>query len=61
MAGTLFVTLSDIYMVKMENDVVISSKYIFYQRFVNIHNRQKLRENGNQWLSSLLKKNFIKL
>ena len=48
MAGTLFVTLSDIYMVKMENDVVISSKYIFYQRFVNIHNRQKLRENGNQ-------------
>ena len=61
MAGTLFVTLSDIYMVKMENDVVISSKYIFYQRFINIHNRQKLRENGNQWLSSLLKKNFIKL
>ena len=61
MAGALFVTLSDIYMVKMENDVVISSKYIFYQRFINIHNRQKLRENGNQWLSSLLKENFIKL
>ena len=31
MGGPLFVTFSDIYMVKMENDIVIPSKPIFYQ------------------------------
>ena len=35
MGGPLSVTFSDIYMVKMENNVVISSKPIFYQRFVD--------------------------
>ena len=31
MGRPLFVTFSDIYMVKMENDIVIPSKPIFYQ------------------------------
>ena len=36
MKGPLSVVFSDIYMAKMENDVVISpSKHIFYQRFVD--------------------------
>ena len=43
MGGPLSVTFSDIYMVKMENDVAIPSKPIFYHRFVdNIYSRQKL-------------------
>ena len=44
--GPLSVTFSDIYMVKMENDVVIPSKPIFYCRFVDdIYSRQKLEDN----------------
>ena len=35
MGGPLSVTFSDIYMVKMENNVVIPSKPIFYCRFVD--------------------------
>ena len=35
MGGPLPVTFSDIYMVKIENDVVIPSKPIFYCRFVD--------------------------
>ena len=46
MGGPLSVTFSDIYMVKMENDVVIPSKPIFYCRFVDkISSRQKLGDN----------------
>ena len=46
MGGPLSVTFSDIYMAKMENDVVIPSKPIFYYRFVDhIYSRQKLRGN----------------
>ena len=46
MRGTLSVTFSEIYMVKMENDVVIPSKPIFYCRFVDdIYSRQKLGDN----------------
>ena len=46
MGGPLSVTFSDIYMVKMENDVVIPSKPIFYCRFVDgIYSRQKLGDN----------------
>ena len=46
MGGPLSVTFSDIYMVKMENDVVIPSKPIFYHRFVDdIYSRQKLGDN----------------
>ena len=46
MGGPLSVTFSDIYMVKMENDVVISSKPIFYHRFVDdIYSRRKLGDN----------------
>ena len=45
MGGSLSVTFSDIYMVKMENDV-IPSKPIFYHRFVDdIYGRQKLGDN----------------
>ena len=43
MRGPLSVTFSDIYMVKMENDVVILSKPIFYCKFVDgIYSRRKL-------------------
>ena len=46
MRGTLSVTFSEIYMVKMENDVVIPSKPIFYCRFVDdIYSRHKLGGN----------------
>ena len=46
MGGPLSVTFSDIYMVKMENDVVIPSKPIFYRRFVDdIYSRRKLGDN----------------
>ena len=46
MAGPLYVTFSDIYMVKMKNDVVIPSKPIFYHRFVDhIYSRRKLGDN----------------
>ena len=46
MGGPLSFTFSDIYMVKMENDVVIPSKPIFYHRFVHdIYSRRKLGDN----------------
>ena len=44
--GALYVTFSDIYMVKTENDVVIPCNSIFYCRFVDdIYSRQKLGDN----------------
>ena len=46
MGGPLSVTFSDIYMVKVKNDVVIPSKPIFYRRFVDdIYRRLKLGDN----------------
>ena len=46
MGEPLSFTFSDIYMVKMENDVVIPSKPIFYRRFVDdIYSRRKLGDN----------------
>ena len=46
MGGSLSVTFSDIYMVKMENDVVIPYKPILYRRFVeDIYSRRKLGDN----------------
>ena len=43
MGRPLSVTFSDIYMAKMENDIVISSKPVFYCRFVDdFYSRQKL-------------------
>ena len=46
MGGPLSVIFSDIYVVKMENDVVKPYKPIFYRRFVDdIHNRRKLGDN----------------
>ena len=46
MGRPLPVTFSDIYMVKMENDVVIPSKTIFYRRFVDdTYSRRKLGDN----------------
>ena len=45
-AGPLSVTFSDIYMVKMGNDVVILSKPIFDNRFVDdIYSRCKLGDS----------------
>ena len=44
--GQLCVTFRGIYMVKMENDVVIPSKLIFYRRFADdIYYRWKLGNN----------------
>ena len=44
--GPLFATFSDIYMVKMENNVVTSYAHIFYCRFIDdIYSGQKLGEN----------------
>ena len=46
MGGPLSVTFSDIFMVKMENDIVIPSKPIFYRRIVDdIYSRWKLGDN----------------
>ena len=46
MGGPLSVPFSDIYMIKMENDIVIPSKPIFYHRFLDdIYSRQKLGDN----------------
>ena len=46
MEGPLSVALGEIYMVKTENDVVLPSKPIFYQRFVfEIYSRPKLGDN----------------
>ena len=46
MGGPQSVSFSDIYTVKMENDVVIPSKPIFYPRFVDdTYSRQKLGDN----------------
>ena len=43
LGGPLYVTLSDIYMVRMENDVVIPTKPMFSRRFVDgIYSRWKL-------------------
>ena len=42
MGGPLSVTFSDIFMIKMENDIVIPTKPIFYRRYVDdIYNRRK--------------------
>ena len=46
MGEPLSVTFSDIYIVKIENDVVIPSKPIFYRRFVDdIYSRRKLGDD----------------
>ena len=48
MGGPFSVTLSDIWMVKMENNVVIRHKPIFYKRYVDdIINRRKKHEEDN--------------
>ena len=45
MGGSLYFTLSDIWMVKMENNIVIPHKPIFYKRYVDdIINRRKKHE-----------------
>ena len=36
MGGPLSVTLAEIYMIRMKNDVAISFKSIFYKRFVDV-------------------------
>ena len=42
MGATLSVTLSDMYMNKVENDIVVPRKPVFYRRFADdIYNRRK--------------------
>ena len=45
MGGPLSVTFSDIFMIKMENDIVIPTKPIFYHSYVDdiIEERKILR------------------
>ena len=43
MGGPLSVTLSDIYMNKMENDIVLPTKPVLYRRFVDDIGEKKLR------------------
>ena len=44
--GQKTVTFSDIYVVKMENNFLIPSKPIFYQRLVDdIYSRRKIGDN----------------
>ena len=46
MGGPLSFTFSDICMVRTQNDVVILSKHVFYQGFVDdIYSRRKLEDN----------------
>ena len=47
MGGSLSITLSDIWMVKMENNIVIPHKPIFYKRYVDdiINRRKKHKED----------------
>ena len=48
MGGPLSVTLSDIYMNKMENDIVLPTKPVLYRRFVDdIYNRRKKTQRIN--------------
>ena len=40
MGGPLYVTLADIHMIRMETDVVVPNRPIFYKRYVDeIYNR----------------------
>ena len=42
MSGPLSVTSSDINMIKVENDIALPTKAVFYRRFVDdIYNRRK--------------------
>ena len=42
MLGPLSVTFSDTFMIKMENEIVIPTKPIFYRRYVDdIYSRRK--------------------
>ena len=47
MGGPLYFTLSDIWMVKMENNIVIPHKPIFYKRYIDdiINRRKKHKED----------------
>ena len=47
MGGSLSITLSDIWMVKMENNIVIPHKPIFYKRYIDdiINRRKKHKED----------------
>ena len=48
MGGPLSVTLSDIYMNKMEKDIVVPTKSVFCRRFGdNIYNRRKKKNRIN--------------
>ena len=54
MGGPLPVTFSDIYMVKMESEIIKHSKPIFYRRFIDgIYSRKKLGDNVMfNWLNN---------
>ena len=47
MGGPLYVTFTQNYVVKMENDIVIPSKPIFYWRFLeDIYSRRKISDRN---------------
>ena len=52
MGGPSSITLSDIYMHKMENDIVVPTKPVFYRRFVDdTYNRRKKNTDDKSYHS----------
>ena len=63
MGGPLSVTLSDIHMIRTENNVVKTEKLLFYRHFVDIIIKRKKNENDIIFenLNIIKKKNKINL
>ena len=62
MGGPLSVTLSDIHMIRTENNVVKTEKLLFYRHFVDIIIKRKKNENDIIFENlNIIKKNKINL
>ena len=62
MGGPLSVTLSDIHMIRTENNVVKTEKLLFYRHFVDIIIKRKKNENDIIFENlNIFKKNKINL
>ena len=61
MGGPLSGTLSDIHMIRTENNVVKTEKLLFYRHFVDIIIKRKKNENDIIFENLNIKKNKINL
>ena len=62
MGGPLSVTLSDIHMIRTENNVVKTEKLLFYRHFVDIIIKRKKNKNDIIFENlNIIKKNKINL